>query len=76
MSEIGEYERLADSFENQAKEANKIGLYFAAALLFPVIHYIGFIGFWVCTWKKETNIKRACYYRGVVDGLAGIVKNG
>lgn len=75
MNEIEEFKRLEQDLSEKAKRNNNIGLIFAVMMVFPILHYIGFIGFCFYALRWANAKKKACYYQGVIDGLRGLSKD-
>ena len=79
--EISEYESLEKDFNCKAQKNNNIGLIFVVGiLLFPVahsvtLHYVVLFGFFLFGLRWANYKKKACYYRGLIDGLQRLNKD-
>ena len=71
---IKQRQKIVDECEEKVKKYNFIGYFFAFLILFPFLHYIGFIGICFIGLNMLERAKEAEYNRGIIEGIkTGVV---
>jgi len=66
---IKQRQKIVDECEGKVKKYNPFVYFFGFLILFPFLHYIGFIGFCLFGANIFEQTKEAEYNKGMIDGI-------